>query len=152
MYISHGRVCACVCVCLSVCLSLSAFPQYCTDPDGSWEWQGCHLVVHYWADLQSVHGFRCYDNIVPNTKCQQVLVLALCLVHFIINLLLGWVVKRSNLKRNNFENRSVFWQNCGQHYSGTLLTNICQSPVFCVTRYCYCVIKYKTLIRTVYVI
>jgi len=21
------------------------------------------IVVHYWADLQSVHGFRCYDNI-----------------------------------------------------------------------------------------
>jgi len=24
--------------------------------------RGCPLVVHYWADLQSVHGFRCYDN------------------------------------------------------------------------------------------
>jgi len=23
---------------------------------------GCPLVVHYWADLQPVHGFRCYDN------------------------------------------------------------------------------------------
>jgi len=29
--------------------------------------------VHYWADLQSVHGMRCYDNIAPNAKCQQVL-------------------------------------------------------------------------------
>ena len=29
-----------------------------------------------WADLQSVHGFRCYDNIAPNAKCQRVLVLA----------------------------------------------------------------------------
>jgi len=38
------------------------------------------LVVHCWADLQSVHGFRCYDSIAPNTKCQRVLVLALCLV------------------------------------------------------------------------
>jgi len=27
-----------------------------------------------------VHGFRCYDNIAPNGKCQRVLVLALCLV------------------------------------------------------------------------
>jgi len=27
-----------------------------------------------------VHGFRCYDNIVPNAKCQRVLVGALCLV------------------------------------------------------------------------
>jgi len=25
--------------------------------------EGCRLVVHYGADLQSVHGFRCYDNI-----------------------------------------------------------------------------------------
>jgi len=38
--------------------------------------RGCPLVVHYWAELQSVHGFRCYDNIVPNAKCQRVLVLA----------------------------------------------------------------------------
>ena len=36
--------------------------------------------MHYWVDLQSVHGFRCYDNIAPNTKSQQVLVLAVCLV------------------------------------------------------------------------
>ena len=39
------------------------------------------LVVHCWTDLQSVHGFRCYDNIAPNAKCQRVIVLALCLVH-----------------------------------------------------------------------
>ena len=31
------------------------------------------LVVHYSADLQSVHGFRCYDNIAPNAKYQRVL-------------------------------------------------------------------------------
>ena len=37
--------------------------------------------MHYWACLQSVHGFRCYDNIVPNAKCQRVLVLALWLVN-----------------------------------------------------------------------
>jgi len=41
---------------------------------------GCPLVVHYWADLQSVHGFHCYDNIAPNVKCQRVRELALCLV------------------------------------------------------------------------
>ena len=42
----------------------------------------CPLVVHYWADLQSMHGFRGYDNIallvlaidardsiVANAKC-----------------------------------------------------------------------------------
>jgi len=36
--------------------------------------------VHYWLNLLSVHGFRCYDNTAPNAKCQQVLVLALSLV------------------------------------------------------------------------
>jgi len=36
--------------------------------------------VHYWVDLQSVHGFHCYGNIAPNAKCQQVLVLPLCLL------------------------------------------------------------------------
>jgi len=25
---------------------------------------GCPLVVHLWADLQSVHGLRCYGNIM----------------------------------------------------------------------------------------
>ena len=24
--------------------------------------RGCPLVVRYWADLQPVNGFRCYDN------------------------------------------------------------------------------------------
>jgi len=36
--------------------------------------------VHCWVELQSVHGFRCYDNIAPNAKCQRVFVLALRLV------------------------------------------------------------------------
>ena len=79
MYIGHGRLCVRACV----CLSLAAFPHDCTDPDvklgnGS----GCPLVVHYWADLQSVQGFSYYDNIALklNAKCQRVLVLALCLV------------------------------------------------------------------------
>jgi len=26
------------------------------------ECRGCPLVVQCWADLRSVHGFRCYDN------------------------------------------------------------------------------------------
>jgi len=38
------------------------------------------MVVHYWADLQSVHGFRCYDNTASNAKCQRVLVLALRMI------------------------------------------------------------------------
>jgi len=60
MYIGHVRLC----VCLHVCLSLAAFPHYCTDPDVTWRnGRRCPIVVHCWADLQSVHGFRCYDNI-----------------------------------------------------------------------------------------
>ena len=71
MYIGHSRLC----VCLFVSLSLAAFPHYCTDPDVTWRnGTGCPLVVQYWVDLQSVHGFRCYDNITPNAKCQRVLV------------------------------------------------------------------------------
>jgi len=46
--------------------------------------RGCPLVAHHWADLQSVHGFHCYDNIIPNEKCQRLLVLALCLVCLLV--------------------------------------------------------------------
>jgi len=61
VYWSQPSVCL-FCVC--VCLSLATFLHYCTDLDVTWgKCRGCPLVVHYWADLQSVHGFRCYDNI-----------------------------------------------------------------------------------------
>jgi len=57
------RVCVCVSVCLCVCLSAAACLHYCTDPDVTWgSGSGCPLVVHYWANLQSVHGLRCYGN------------------------------------------------------------------------------------------
>jgi len=66
IYIGHGRPC--------VCLSLAAFLHYCTDPDvTSGNGTGCPLVVRYCADLQLVHGFRCYYNIAPSAKCQRVL-------------------------------------------------------------------------------
>jgi len=77
MYIGHGRLCVCLCV----CLSLATFPHYCTDPDVTWGMVGCPLVVQHWADLQLVHGFRYYDDIPPNAKCQRGLVLALYLVN-----------------------------------------------------------------------
>ena len=55
----------CVCVCLSICLSAALRPHYCTDPDITWgHGRGCPLVVHYWADLQSGHGLRCYGSIM----------------------------------------------------------------------------------------
>ena len=51
-------------MCLSVCLSAVVRPRYCTDPDVTWQHgRGCPIVVHYWADLQSGHGLRCYGNI-----------------------------------------------------------------------------------------
>jgi len=62
VYIGHARLSVCVSVCLSVCPSPHS--HYCTDPDVSWgNGRECPLVVHCLADLQSVHGFRCYDNI-----------------------------------------------------------------------------------------
>jgi len=73
------RVCVCVSVCVSVCLSAAACPHYCTDPDVTWgSGRGCPLVVHYWTDLQSVHGLRCYDNITRTRNVSEhMLVLAL---------------------------------------------------------------------------
>jgi len=67
MYCGHARLC----VCLSVCLSVRGrMPMLLHGPGcnlGSG--RGCPLVVHYWADLQSEHGLRCYDNI---TRTQNV--------------------------------------------------------------------------------
>ena len=60
-------------VCVLVCLSLAAFPQYCMDPHVNWRnGRGWPLVVHYWVDLQSVHGFHCYNNILEHSaKCEM---------------------------------------------------------------------------------
>jgi len=52
------------------------------------------IVVHYWADLQSVHGFRCYGNIAPNAKCQRVQTLkltALQIITFMVFAIIGAV-------------------------------------------------------------
>jgi len=56
--------------------------HYCTDPYvTSGSGRGCSLVVQYWADLQSVHGLRCYGNITRTRNVSEyTLVLALCLV------------------------------------------------------------------------
>ena len=83
--VSVTRVCVCVSVCLSVCLSAAACPHYYTDPDVTWgSGRGCPLVVRYWADLQSVHGWRCYGNITRTRNVSEyMLVLALCLVSLV---------------------------------------------------------------------
>ena len=55
MYSGHARLCV---------LSAAVRPHHCTDPDVAWRsGRGCPLVVHYWADLQPVHGLPCYGNI-----------------------------------------------------------------------------------------
>jgi len=62
MYCGHARLYDCVSVCVSVRAAVR--PHYCTDPNVTWgRGRGCTLVVHYWADLQSGHGLRCYGNI-----------------------------------------------------------------------------------------
>jgi len=78
-----------VCVCLCVCLSAAACAHYCMDPDvSSGSGRGCPLVVHYWADLQSVHGLRCYGNIMQTQNVSEyMLVLALCLVEFCLHVI-----------------------------------------------------------------
>ena len=49
----------------SVCVSVRGrMPTLLHEPGCSLgSGRGCPLVVHYWADLQSVHGLRCYGNI-----------------------------------------------------------------------------------------
>jgi len=70
-----------VCVCVSVCPRPHAYTKS-TDPDVTWgSARKCPLVVHCWADLQSVQGLRCYGNITRTRNISEfMLVLALCLV------------------------------------------------------------------------
>jgi len=55
-------------VCVSVCLSAAVCPHYCTDPDVTWgSGRGCPLIVHYWADLQSVqHNAKLVTSLRPS--------------------------------------------------------------------------------------
>ena len=66
MHIGHGRLCVPV---------PHRIPTLLHGPGCN---RGCPIVLQYWADLQSVHEFRCSDNTASNAKCQRVLVLALC--------------------------------------------------------------------------
>jgi len=74
-------------VCLSVYLSVPRhFPTLLHGPpDVTWRnGRGCPLVVHYWADLQLLHGFHCYDNITRTRHVIECSVLSLCLVSALI--------------------------------------------------------------------
>ena len=71
---------------VSVCLSASACPRFCTDQDVNWgNGRGCPLVVHHWADLQLVHGLRCYDNIARTWNVSDCLYLRMCLICILIS-------------------------------------------------------------------
>ena len=51
-------------LCLSVCSVPRCIPTLLHGPGCHLgEWYGCPLVVHYWVGSQSVHGFRCHDNV-----------------------------------------------------------------------------------------
>ena len=60
-------------VCLSVCPSFR-MPMLLHGPRCNLgEWQGCPLFVYYWADLQSVHRFHCYDIIAQTRNVSECL-------------------------------------------------------------------------------
>jgi len=59
-----------VCVCLYVCPRSHA---HCTDPDVTWGMVEVPLVVHYWADLQSVRGLRRCGNIARTRNVSECL-------------------------------------------------------------------------------
>ena len=80
MYSGHVR--------LRVCLSVAAFPR--TNPDLTWRnGRQCPLVVHYWADLQSVHGFRCYDNTARTRNVSE------CLYSLVLLILATGLISKS---------------------------------------------------------
>ena len=72
--------CILVSVYCPVCLSLTAFPHYCTDPDVTWETVGApHLCTIGRKICNQCTGFVAKTT-CSNAKCQQLLVLHVCLV------------------------------------------------------------------------
>ena len=79
MYCGHARLCVCLSVYPSVRgrMPILLHGPGCNLAIG----RECPLVVHYWADLQSVHALRCCGNITRTRNVSEyMLVLALCLV------------------------------------------------------------------------
>jgi len=62
MYSCHARLSVCVTVRGHMAILLHG--PGCNLGNG----RECPLVVHRWADLQSVHGLRRYDNIARNVS------------------------------------------------------------------------------------
>jgi len=77
-----------------VCVSVCRMPTLLHGPGynlGSG--RECPLVVHYWADLQSVYGLRCYGNITRTQNVSEYMfVLVLCLVCTVV--LYGTLISR----------------------------------------------------------
>jgi len=63
----RSRATVCLCVCVSVFLYVRGrMPTVLHAAGcnvGQW-WGFPPILVHYWADLQSMHGMRCYGNIM----------------------------------------------------------------------------------------
>ena len=65
------RVCVSLSVCVCVCVSVAChIPTLLHGPGCNF---GGMVVVQYWVDLQSVHGFRCYDNIARTRNVSECL-------------------------------------------------------------------------------
>jgi len=74
MYCALARLCVSVCLSLRGRMPTLLHGRGCNLGSG----RGCPLVVHYWADLQSVHGLRCYGNITRSRNVSEyMLVVAL---------------------------------------------------------------------------
>ena len=71
-----------------------------------------------------LHGFRYYDNIAPNVKCQRVLVLTLCLV----------IIIRSNMRFYMLQVTKVFLGAHALLANGFVTSRIGSSQVALVAR------------------
>jgi len=60
---------------LSVCVSVPRrIPTLLHGPGyNTGNGRGCPPVMHYWVDLQSVHGFRCCDNVARTRSVSECL-------------------------------------------------------------------------------
>jgi len=129
-------------VCVCVCLSAAACLRYCTDPDVAWEsGREYPLVVHYWADLQSGHGLRCYGNITRTRNVSEYMfVLALCLLlfHFVMEpraeIKIGWATDGGGSGMKFFKND--FLLTCHSDLFGITHLSVLDTVLFtfCVSR------------------
>jgi len=106
MYCSHA--CLCVYVCVSVCPGTHAHTIARTRMQLG-EWLVYPLVVHYWADLQSVHRLRWYGNITRTRNVSEyIIVLALCLVRGVHDCYYHYIPCQKTMTYH-MKNTMVFW-------------------------------------------